>query len=123
MKKLLTLFLSTMMLMGINAQSATTSPGNGHWVAIDSGYQVGTSESGKTIAPLYFYNTNTSEKITGLQFRVHYDNVAFASAVPSLKISSSDQYLQYVDDNSKGHLTVTVVYTGSNASFNYFLYA
>ena len=39
--------------------------------------------------------------------------------VPSLKISSSDQYLQYVDDNTNGHLTVTVVYTGTSPTFNY----
>ena len=101
------------------AQSASTSPGTGHWVVIDSGYQVETYATGKTVAPLYFYNTSTSEKITGMQFRLFYDNTAFTGVVPSLKISTTDQYLQYVDDNSKGHLTVTVVYTGTNSSFNY----
>lgn len=101
------------------SQSASTSPGTGHWVVIDSGYQVGTSAEGKTIAPLYFYNASTSESITGLQFRVGYDKKAFKSVVPSLKINSADQYLQYVDDKTNGTLTVTLVYTGSNASFNY----
>ena len=101
------------------AQSASTSPGTGHWVVIDSGYQVETYATGKTVAPLYFYNTSTSEKITGMQFRLFYDNTAFTGVVPSLKISTTDQYLQYVDDNSKGHLTVTVVYTGTNSTFNY----
>ena len=101
------------------AQSASTSPGNGHWVVIDSGYQVETYTTGKTVAPLYFYNTSTNEKITGMQFRIFYDKVAFTKAVPSLKISASDQYLQYVDDTATGELTVTVVYTGTNSSFNY----
>jgi hypothetical protein len=101
------------------AQSASTSPGNGHWVVIDSGYQVETYTTGKTVAPLYFYNTSTNEKITGMQFRIFYDKVAFTKAVPSLKISASDQYLQYVDDTAAGELTVTVVYTGTNSSFNY----
>jgi hypothetical protein len=119
MKKILSLLFSLMVLGLATAQSASTSPGNGHWVVIDSGYQAGTSQSEKTIAPLYFYNTNTSEKITGLQFRVHYDKGAFKSVVPSLKISSTDQYLQYVDDNSNGYLTVTVTYTGSSSSFSY----
>jgi hypothetical protein len=39
--------------------------------------------------------------------------------VPSLKISTSDQYLQYVDSNVQGFLTVTLAYTGSSSTFNY----
>jgi hypothetical protein len=110
------LFLLTASLFG---QSATTSPGTGHWIAIDSGYQVATTTAGQTVAPLYFYNSGTSEKITGLQYRVFYDNTAFTGVVPSLKISTSDQYLQYVDSNAQGFLTVTLAYTGSSATFSY----
>jgi hypothetical protein len=54
-----------------------------------------------------------------MQYRVFYDNTAFTAAVPSLKISSTDQYLQYQDSNSLGFLTVTLVYTGTNSTFNY----
>lgn len=110
------LFLLTASLFG---QSASSSPGTGHWVVIDSGYQVATTTVGQTVAPLHFYNTSTSEKITGMQYRVFYDNTAFTGVVPSLKISTSDQYLQYVDSNTQGFLTVTLAYTGSSASFNY----
>ena len=110
------LFLLTASLFG---QSAASSPGTGHWVVIDSGYQVATNTVGKTVAPLHFYNTSTSEKITGMQFRVFYDKTAFVGVVPSLKISTSDQYLQYVDSNTQGFLTVTLAYTGSSATFNY----
>jgi len=110
------LFLLTASLFG---QSASSSPGTGHWVVIDSGYQVATNTVGQTVAPLHFYNTSTSEKITGMQFRVFYDKTAFVGVVPSLKISTSDQYLQYVDSNTQGFLTVTLAYTGSSASFNY----
>jgi hypothetical protein len=88
-------------------------------VVIDSGYQVATTTAGQTVAPLHFYNTSTSEKITGMQYRVFYDNTAFTAAVPSLKISATDQYLQYQDSNSLGFLTVTLVYTGTNSTFNY----
>ena len=107
------------LITSVSAQSASTSPGTGHWVVIDSGYQVATTTIGKTIAPLHFYNTSTSEKITGMQFRVFYDNTAFTGVVPSLKISTTDQYLQYVDSNAQGFLTVTLAYTGSSATFNY----
>ena len=109
----------TLLVGNASAQSSATSPGTGHWVVIDSGYQVATTTAGQTVAPLHFYNTATSEKITGMQFRVFYDNTAFTAVVPSLKISSTDQYLQYVDSNAQGFLTVTLAYTGSNATFNY----
>ena len=109
----------TLLVGNASAQSSATSPGTGHWVVIDSGYQVATTTVGQTVAPLHFYNTSTSEKITGMQFRVFYDNTAFTAVVPSLKISSTDQYLQYVDSNAQGFLTVTLAYTGSSATFNY----
>ena len=119
MKKLILFLLTALTVFGVSAQSASTSPGTGHWVVIDSGYQVATTTAGQTVAPLHFYNTSTSEKITGMQYRVFYDNTAFTAVVPSLKISSTDQYLQYVDSNAQGFLTVTLVYTGTNATFNY----
>ena len=119
MKKLISLILTLFTVLGISAQSSATSPGKGHWVVIDSGYKVETYTVGKTVAPLYFYNTSTSEKITGMQFRLFYDNTAFTGVVPSLKISSTDQYLQYTDNNTSGYLTVTVVYTGTSSTFNY----
>jgi hypothetical protein len=119
MKKLIAFLFTALAVFGVSAQSASTSPGTGHWVVIDSGYQVATTTAGQTVAPLHFYNTSTSEKITGMQYRVFYDNTAFTAAVPSLKISATDQYLQYQDSNSLGFLTVTLVYTGTNSTFNY----
>ena len=119
MKKLIAFLLTALAVFGVSAQSAATSPGTGHWVVIDSGYQVATTTVGQTVAPLHFYNTSTSEKITGMQYRVFYDNTAFTAAVPSLKISATDQYLQYVDSNTQGFLTVTLVYTGTSSTFNY----
>jgi hypothetical protein len=118
MKKLLTTMLS-LITLGLFAQSASTSPGTGHWVVIDSGYQVATSATGTTVAPLYFYNTNTTRNITGLQYRIKYDNTAFTAVVPSLKISTTAQVLNYVDDKVGGYLTVTLVYTGTSSTFNY----
>jgi hypothetical protein len=119
MKKIIVFLLTALAVFGVSAQSSSTSPGTGHWVVIDSGYQVATTTVGQTVAPLHFYNTSTSEKITGMQYRVFYDNTAFTAAVPSLKISTTDQYLQYVDSNAQGFLTVTLVYTGTSSTFNY----
>ena len=66
MKKIKLFLISLVVASGLLAQSATTSPGTGHWVVIDSGYQVGTTTEGQTVAPLYFYNTSTSNNITGM---------------------------------------------------------
>jgi hypothetical protein len=63
MKKLVALLVAVTGFLGLSAQSSSTSPGTGHWVVIDSGYQVGTTTAGSTVAPLHFYNTSTSEKI------------------------------------------------------------
>ena len=49
MKKLITLILTAITVIGLSAQSATTSPGKGHWVVIDSGYKVETYTTGKKI--------------------------------------------------------------------------
>jgi len=119
MKNLLFTLVMGLFTITSFAQSYTTSPGTGHWVVVDSGYQVGTTTAGQTVAPLYFHNTSTSEKITGLQFRLFYDNTAFTAVVPTLKISTTDQYLQYVDNKTNGYLTVTVVYTGTSSTFSY----
>ena len=119
MKKTKLFLIGLLTTIGISAQSSATSPGKGHWVVIDSGYQVGTTTTGKTVAPLYFYNTNTTNNITGMQFKVKYDNIAFDNVVPSLKISTTSQVLSYTDDKTNGYLTVTLVYTGTNSTFNY----
>lgn len=121
MNKLIKVLIGVLTLLvgNVSAQSSATSPGTGHWVVIDSGYQVATTTVGQTVAPLHFYNTSTSEKITGMQFRVFYDKTAFTAVVPTLKISTTDQYLQYVDSNTQGFLTVTLAYTGTSSTFNY----
>ena len=119
--KNIVLFLVGLFLLStdVQAQGASTSPGTGHWVVIDSGYQVATTTTGQTVAPLYFYNTSTVNNITGMQFKVKYDNTAFTKVVPSLKIATTSQVLSYTDDNTGGYLTVTLVYTGSSSTFNY----
>lgn len=105
----------------IFAQSIPLAPSAGHWIIVDSTYNVGTSTTGTTEVDLYFRNENTPEKITGLQFRIFYDNVAFSGGIPtvSLLYNPSDQYMQYVSDTADGHITITMVYTGSSTTFNY----
>jgi hypothetical protein len=120
MKKLFLLF--AVLISSAAAFSQTLpAPSNGHWVIVDTTYDVGTTTTGTTEADLYYNNNNTPNNITGLQFRVFYDKVAFGGLKPtvSLNYSSTDQYLQYVSDSINGNITVTLVYTGTNTSFSY----
>jgi hypothetical protein len=108
--------------MTLSAYSQTTppAPSSGRWVIVDTNYTVATSNIGVTKANLYYRN-NTSTKITGMQFRVWYDRIAFGGAAPTvaLKYSATDQYMQYVTNTTEGNITVTMVYTGTNSTFSY----
>ena len=108
---LMTTFVTTAM-----AQSGPPAPSNGIWAVIDTNYTVGTSIQGQTSAKITLQNT-TASKITGVQFRVFYDNNAFASASVSLLGSTTNLYLQSVDNNANGYVTITLVYTGSSANY------
>jgi hypothetical protein len=98
------------------AQSGPPAPSNGIWALIDTNYTVGTSVQGHTTAKLTFQNT-TFSKITGVQFRVFYDKNAFSATSVSLVGSTANLYLQSVDNNAAGYVTITLVYTGSSATY------
>jgi hypothetical protein len=118
--KILRIIGSLLLLIGFatvaKAQSGPPAPSNGIWAVIDTNYQVGTSIQGHTTAKLTLQNTTTS-KITGVQFRVFYDKNAFSSASVSLIGPPANLYLQSVDNNVNGYVTITLVYTGSSAVY------
>jgi len=103
MKKLL-LILATVFTTVISYSQTLPAPSSGHWVIVDTTYDVGTTTVGATQADLYYNNSNTPNNITGLQFRVFYDKVAFGGLKPtvSLNYSPTSQYLQYVSDSING---------------------
>lgn len=114
-------FLSTLLLFmtfasTALAQSGPPAPSNGIWAIIDTNYTVGTSIQGHTTAKLSLQNTTVS-KITGVQFRVFYDKNAFSAASVSIIGSPTNLYLQSVDNNTNGYVTITLVYTGSSAVY------
>jgi len=98
------------------AQTGPPAPSNGIWAIIDTNYQVGTSIQGQTSAKLTLQNT-TFSKITGVQFRVFYDQNAFSAASVSLIGNPANLYLQYSDQNATGYVTITLVYTGSSPTY------
>lgn len=101
------------------AQTGPTAPSSGVYVLVDTSYQVGTIAADSTIAKLYYHN-NTSSLITGMQFRVWYDNAAFNGVAPVVTSLNNTfaQYMQYKADTVNGHITITMAYTGSSATFD-----
>lgn len=111
---MLLIIVSTSSIYG---QSGPVAPSSGIWALIDTQYNVGSYTLGQTKAKLTLKN-NTTTKYTATQFRVFYDKNAFTSATVTLIGSSTDLNLQYVDSNSSGFVTITIVYTGSSSSYS-----
>ena len=119
--KLLKFISSALLLMTLAlpafSQTGPPAPSSGIWAIIDTNYTVGTNTLGVTKAKLTLQNT-TANKITGVQFRVFYDKIAFSSASVALVGSSANLYLQSVDNNANGYITITLVYTGSSNTYS-----
>ena len=107
------LSLSTNLLF---AQAVPSAPSNGLWGIIDAQYQVGTSAQGVTNAKITLQNT-TLTKFAGVQFRVFYDKIAFTNATVSLIGPPANLDLQYITNTANGYITITLVYTGSSATY------
>ena len=119
--KIFKLISSIALLLAVSlpafSQTAPPAPSSGIWAIIDTNYTVGTSTLNVTKARLTLQNTTTN-KTTGVQFRVFYDKVAFSSASVALVGSSTNLYLQSVDNNANGYVTITLVYTGSSNTYS-----
>ena len=119
MKKLtslLTLLAVTLLTSVTLFAQAPTAPGNGIYGLIHEEYQVGPTSQGTTTANITLQNT-TLTKYTATQFRVFYDNVAFTGASVALIGSTTNLDMQYVTNTANGYITITLVYTGSSATY------
>lgn len=116
MKTLKLLILSLLAYTQIFGQSGPAAPSNGIWALIDTTYNVGTTTQGFTKARITLKNT-TATRITGVQFRVFYDKVAFRNSVVSLVGSTTNLDLQYVTDSVNGFSTITLIYTGNSSTY------
>ena len=118
--KLLKLISSTLLFitlaLPVFSQTGPPAPSSGIWAIIDTSYAVGTNTLNVTKAKITLKNT-TSSKTTGVQFRVFYDKNAFASASVALVGSTTNLYLQSLDNNANGYVTITLVYTGSSSTY------
>lgn len=117
MNKIVKILLLLTLPMFMVAQTGPAAPSSGIWALIDTSYTVGTTTQGVTKARLTLKNT-TSTKITGVQFRVFYDKVAFTNASVALVGSSANLDLQSVTNAVSGNVTITLVYVGSSATYS-----
>jgi hypothetical protein len=115
MKKLLLTLLCLIPAITF-AQTGPAAPGAGNYLLIDTTYTVGTSVANQTKARVTYKNS-TSTKVTGVQFRVFYDKVAFKTPSVALVTANPDLNLQHVVDITNGHITVTLVYIGSSSTY------
>lgn len=99
------------------SQTGPAAPGTGIYAIIDTQYQVGTSIEGETKARITLQNTTTT-LVTGVQFRIFYDNTAFSAVTVALvNPESPNLYLKQLLNQTEGHITITLVYTGSSETY------
>jgi hypothetical protein len=119
MKKFLSALAASVLLFvssTVSAQTGPPAPGTGIYALIDTTYEVGTFTQGVSHAKVTLKNS-TSTKYTGVQFRVFYDKNAFSATSVALIGSTTNLNLQYVDNNTNGYVTISLVYTGSSSSY------
>ena len=117
MRTLKLLFISLLACINIYGQTGPAAPSTGIWALIDTTYNIGTTTQGFTKARVTLKNTTTT-KVTGVQFRVFYDKVAFKNSVVSLVGSTTNLDLQYVTDSVNGFSTITLIYTGNSSAYS-----
>jgi len=121
MKLLKSLFAALLLVLPFVgfSQVGPPAPSSGMWAIIDTTYHLGTTTQGYTKARLTLKNNTGTPptKITGVQFRVFYDKIAFQSATVALVNSATNLDLEYVNDPSNGFVTITLVYTGSSSTY------
>jgi hypothetical protein len=119
MKKFLAalLVVLTFSANSLFAQTGPPAPGTGIYAIIDTTYDVGSYTLGESHAKITLKNS-TSTKYTGVQFRVFYDKNAFSAASVTQLGTTTNLDMQFLDNNTNGHVTISLVYTGSSSTYS-----
>ena len=118
MKKFLTALLVVLAFStnSLFSQTGPPAPGTGIYAIIDTTYDVGSYTLGESHAKITLKNS-TSTKYTGVQFRVFYDKNAFSAASVTQLGTTTNLDMQFLDNNTNGYVTISLVYTGSSSTY------
>ena len=116
MKKLL-LALS-LVLVSLTGFAQTTAPdATKPYLIFDASYNLAPIGATPTNVAIYYDNAG-STAIKAVQYRFWYDKNVFDSPTVTYTGAETNNYFQTLVNATEGNVTVTWVYTGTNAAFN-----
>jgi hypothetical protein len=117
MKKLL-LALSTVLVTAF-ANAQTTAPdATKPYLIFDATYDLQPVQSGNSTDVTIYYDNQTGTTNKAVQFRFFYDSVVFDAPTITYIGEITDNYFQSNIDDVNGEVTITWVYTGTDANFD-----
>jgi len=117
MKKIL--LVLSMMLVTITGFSQQVAPDNTKpYLVFDASYNLAPVNSGTNTQVAIYYSNLNATAIKAVQFRFWYDKNVFDSPTVTYTGSETNNVFNSKVNATEGNVTVTWVYTGSNATFN-----
>lgn len=117
MKKIL--LILSMFLVTITGFSQQVAPDNTKpYLVFDASYNLAPVASGTNTQVAIYYSNLNATAIKAVQFRFWYDKNVFDSPTVTYTGTESSNLFNTKVNAAEGNVTVTWVYTGTNASFN-----
>lgn len=117
MKKIL--LVLSMLLVAITGFSQQVAPDNTKpYLVFDASYNLAPISSGTNTQVAIYYSNLNSTAIKAVQFRFWYDKNVFDAPTVTYTGAEANNVFNTKVNAAEGNVTVTWVYTGSNASFN-----
>jgi len=116
MKKLL--LVLSLVLVSLTGFAQTTAPdATKPYLIFDASYNLAPIGATPTNVAIYYDNAG-STAIKAVQYRFWYDKNVFDSPTVTYTGAETNNYFQTLVNATEGNVTVTWVYTGTDASFN-----
>lgn len=117
MKKIL--LILSMFLVSITGFAQIVAPDNTKpYLVFDASYNLAPVASGTNTQVAIYYSNLNATAIKAIQFRFWYDKTVFDSPIVTYTGAEANSVFNTKVNTTEGNVTVTWVYTGTNASFN-----
>jgi hypothetical protein len=117
MKKIL--LVLSMFIVVITGFAQQVAPDNTKpYLVFDASYNLAPISSGTNTQVAIYYSNLNSTAIKAVQFRFWYDKTVFDAPTVTYTGTETNNVFNSKVNTTEGNVTVTWVYTGSNASFN-----